>query len=245
MRLKRQKSWQLYSSDVDRSKEVTSHFRVSSMEQEEYLLTLQRGCETEFLDVCHGLFDPWEGKVESLLVVFPRSLQRQEIVLPSAKPARRVPSAVPLLAATRAGCSHGWSARAVPERESERGRACRSLPAQTRGISTCCASLFGRRIGTLLPQNMLILGYNIGFIALYKRSICLQKLIQVRRVTLSAGGERPAPFLPAGNIPAEHQCLSCFCLFPALILSYFILLGEYASDGLYLTGRTGGGQCLT
>lgn len=39
--------------------------------------------------------------------------------------------------------------------------------------------------------------------------------MQVRRVTLNAGRERPAPFLPSGNIPAEHQFLSClFLAFP-------------------------------
>lgn len=37
----------------------------------------------------------------------------------------------------------------------------------------------------------------------------------------------------------------CFCLFLVLILSYFILLQEHMSDGLYLTGRTGRGEWLT
>lgn len=32
----------------------------------------------------------------------------------------------------------------------------------------------------------------------------------------------------------------CFCLFPVLILSYFILLQEDVSDGLYLTSETEG-----
>lgn len=34
------------------------------MEQEEYQLTLQGSCETEFLDICHVFFDPWKGEVE-------------------------------------------------------------------------------------------------------------------------------------------------------------------------------------
>lgn len=137
MGLKLQKSGQLYSSDMDRQKHVTSQFRVSSMEQEEYLLTLQGSCETEFLDICHVLFDPWKGEVESLLVVFSSGLQRQKIVLPSAKPARRVLSAIPLLAATRAGFSHNWSAKAVPKREkASMGELFQSLHTQTCSIST-------------------------------------------------------------------------------------------------------------
>ena len=69
------------------------------------------------------LFDPWKGEVESLLMVFLSGLQRQKVVLPSAKPARRVLSAIPLLAASRAGFSHNWAAKAVPKRESKHGRA--------------------------------------------------------------------------------------------------------------------------
>lgn len=56
-------------------------------------------------------------------MIFLLGLQRQKIVLPSAKPARRVLSAIPLIAATRAGFSLNWSAIAVPKRESKHGRA--------------------------------------------------------------------------------------------------------------------------
>lgn len=92
------------------------------MEQEEYLLALQGGWETEFLVVYHVLLDPWKGEVEFLLMVFLSGLQRQKIVLASSKPARRVLSATPLLAATRAGFSQ-LVGQAIPKRESKHGRA--------------------------------------------------------------------------------------------------------------------------
>lgn len=99
--------------------------------EQEYLLTLQSGCETEFLELCHVLFDSWKGEVESLLMVFPSDHQRQKLALPSAKYARRVLPGEPFLVLTRAVFCHNWSAEAIP-----REKASVKEPFQTRSIST-------------------------------------------------------------------------------------------------------------
>lgn len=88
------------------------------MEQEEYLLTLQGGCEARFLAICRVLFDLWKGEAESLLMAFLSGLQRQKIVLPSAKRTGRVLSAVPLEQAPLGLVSPGSSKERKGARES-------------------------------------------------------------------------------------------------------------------------------
>lgn len=70
MGLKLQKSRQLHSSGVDHEEQVTFQFRVSSMEQEEYHLALQGGCDPSSLTfaICFSLlgremWSPFSGPV--------------------------------------------------------------------------------------------------------------------------------------------------------------------------------------
>lgn len=164
MGLRLQKSEQCQGCGINWWKNVTSPFRVSSRERE-YPLTLQSGCETEFLELCRVLFESWTGEVESLLMVFPLDLPRQKLVLPSARHSRRVLPGEPFLVLARAVFCHNWSAEAIP-----REKASVKEPFQTLTSAHSCAILLERWIWSLLLLNMMIWDYGAGFISLYKRT---------------------------------------------------------------------------
>lgn len=220
MGLRLQKSEQCQGCGINWWKNVTSPFRVSSRERE-YLLTLQSGCETEFLELCRVLFESWTGEVESLLMVFPLDLPRQKLALPSAKHSRRVLPGEPFLVLARAVFCHNWSAEAIPQEESKRERA---FPDPHISTLVCHPAWKVNLKLRAVKHADLGLWCRLHFPVQENH---LKRTVQIHRAQLNAGGEHIPPPLPPKNILCRASIpFPSASLFPVLLLSFFIRLQE-------------------